>query len=297
MKRGNGGADMNWFIVIFMAGILLCVIILLCIYYNEALKCEYYRVPKDKLPQAFWGSKIVMLADLHNHEFGKGNIRLLEKIKKESPDYIMIAGDMLVKGKNLKTELVQELLINLSKICPVYYAPGNHEEYLERNFSQEGLYQKFVEEIEKCGVKYLLNQSCYIEKENQKIHVTGLHLPKKFFAKFYEKVTMEKKDLESLIGESKDCYEILIAHNPNYFTAYEKWGADLVLSGHVHGGIVILPFLGGVISTTYELFPYYDFGVFQSGDTQMILSRGLGTHTIKLRLFNVPEISVILLGK
>lgn len=288
---------MNCGFIFFITGILIFVVIVLCIYYNETLRCEYYRIPKEGLPQAFWGSKIVMLVDLHNHEFGKGNSRLLEKIKKESPDYIMIAGDMLVKGKNLKTELVQELLANLSKICPVYYAPGNHEEYLERNFSQEGYYQKFVEEIEKCGVKYLSNQSCYIEKENQKIRVTGLHLQKKFFAKFYEKVTMEKNDLEELIGKSENCYEILIAHNPNYFPVYKKWGADLVLSGHIHGGIVILPFLGGVISTTYELFPHYDFGMFQSGDSYMVLSRGLGTHTIKLRLFNIPEISVILLGK
>lgn len=288
---------MNWGFIFFITGILIFVVIVLCIYYNETLRCEYYRIPKEGLPQAFWGSKIVMLADLHNHEFGKGNSRLLEKIKEESPDYIMIAGDMLVKGKTLKTKPVREFLAKLSQICPVYYAPGNHEEYLERNFSQTGLYQKFVKEIEKCGVMYLSNQSCYIEKENQKIRVTGLHLQKKFFAKFYEKVTMEKNDLEELIGKSENCYEILIAHNPNYFPVYKKWGADLVLSGHIHGGIVILPFLGGVISTTYELFPHYDFGMFQSGDSYMVLSRGLGTHTIKLRLFNIPEISVILLGK
>ena len=238
-----------------------------------------------------------MLADLHNHEFGKGNIRLLEKIKRENPDYIMIAGDMLVKGEQLKTEHMLKFLVELLKICPVYYAPGNHEEYLERKFEKEGFYQEFVQEIERYGVKYLANQSCYIEKTNQKIRVTGLHLQKHFFVRFYEKVTMEKEDLEELIGKSEECYDILIAHNPNYFSVYEKWGANLVLSGHVHGGIVILPFLGGVISTTYELFPTYDFGMFQSGNTRMVLSRGLGTHTIKLRLFNVPEISVIMLGK
>ena len=288
---------MKWFIFACAIGILIITIILLCLYYNQILKCEYYMVPKEELPQAFWGSKIVMLADLHNQEFGKRNIRLLEKIKRENPDYIMIAGDMLVKGEQLKTEHMQKFLVDLLNICPVYYAPGNHEEYLERKFEKEGSYQEFVQEIERYGVKYLANQSCYIEKANQKIRVTGLHLQKHFFARFYEKVTMEKEDLEELIGKSEECYDILIAHNPNYFSVYEKWGADLVLSGHVHGGMVILPFLGGIISTTYELFPTYDFGMFQSGSTRMVLSRGLGTHTIKLRLFNVPEISVIMLGK
>lgn len=276
--------------------VILIFIIFLCMFYNQSIKCEYYQISKEELPQAFWGSKIVMLADLHNQEFGKGNRRLLEKIKKENPDYIMLAGDMLVKGKSWDVKPIQEFLFELSKICPVYYAPGNHEEYLERQFEDEGFYQKFVEEIGNCGIKYLANQSCYIEKDGQKIRITGLHLPKKFFAKFYEKIHIEEKDLEELIGKSEDCYDILIAHNPNYFPVYKAWGANLVLSGHVHGGIVILPFLGGVISTTYELFPKYDFGMYQSGNSHMILSRGLGTHTIKLRLFNVPEISVIYLG-
>lgn len=286
---------MKCFFIVCAAGILL--LILLCIYYNETLKCEYYTIPKEELPQGFWGSKIVLLADLHSHEFGRENIRLLNKIKKEKPDYIMIAGDMLVKEEKMRTERMQKILVELVKICPVYYAPGNHEEYLERRYKKEGIYQKFVEEIKECGVNYLANRSCYIEKNNQKIRVTGLHLQKRFFARFYEKVTMEQKDLEGLIGKSEEYYDILIAHNPNYFPIYEKWGADLVLSGHVHGGIVILPFLGGVISTTYELFPKYDFGMFQLGNSRMVLSRGLGTHTIKLRLFNVPEISVIMMGQ
>lgn len=276
--------------------VLVTLLIILCVYYNKALKCVYYRIPKEGIPRDFLGSKIVLLTDLHESEFGKNNRRLIEKIDKEHPDYIMIAGDMLVKGRKMKTDKTLYLLENLSKRYSIYYAPGNHEEYLEQLF-ENGEYKEFIQKLTKLGVKYLANDSAFLKKGNSQIAVTGLHLQKRYFAKFYEKVTFDVENMTELLGAPKGEYQILLAHNPNYFDVYERWGADLVLSGHVHGGIVILPFLGGVISTTYELFPKYDFGMFQEENARMVLSKGLGVHTIKLRLFNVPEISVITLGE
>lgn len=85
----------------------------------------------------------------------------------------------------------------------------------------------------------------------------------------------------------------MIAHNPEYFPAYAEWGADLVLSGHVHGGLMRLPFLGGVIAPSMKLFPKYDGGVFEEHGSTMILSRGLGTHTLPIRIFNPGELVVI----
>lgn len=280
-------------ILLLLLTLIIIGIILLCVIYNELLQCVYYQIPKEEVPKAFHGSKIVVLADLHSHQFGKKNKRLIEKIEKENPDYIILAGDMLVKGKELKTEVILYLLEKLSIKYPVYYAPGNHEEYLERAFLEKGEYDNFIRDVKMLGVKYLANESCYIEKNQEKLKITGLHLPDKFYKKFYNRIQLNEHDLEKFIGKKQENYEILIAHNPTYFSTYQKWGADLVLSGHVHGGIVILPLLGGVISTTYEPFPKYDFGMFQNGKCRMILTRGLGTHTIKLRLFNIPEISVI----
>ena len=285
--------------ICLIAGIivlLVMLLIILCVYYNQALKCVYYNIPKEGIPSDFLGSKIVLLTDLHESEFGKNNRRLIEKIDNEHPDYIMIAGDMLVKGIEMKTDKTFHLLENLSKRYPIYYAPGNHEEYLERLFGN-GEYKEFIQKLTKLGVKYLANNSAFIKKGNSQIAITGLHLQKRYFAKFYEKVTFGVENMIELLGTPKGEYQILLAHNPNYFDVYERWGAVLVLSGHVHGGIVILPFLGGLISTTYELFPKYDFGMFQERNARMILSKGLGVHTIKLRLFNVPEISVITLGE
>ena len=105
---------------------------------------------------------------------------------------------------------------------------------------------------------------------------------------------MDTGYISKLVGSaSKDKYQVLIAHNPQYFPEYADWGADLSLAGHVHGGIIRLPLLGGVVSPSIALFPKYDGGEFKIGSKRMILSRGLGTHTIHVRMFNPGEIDVI----
>ena len=281
-----------------IVGMFLSVFLVfaLCKYYNQALQCEYYTVADSELPMEFDGMRIVLFSDLHEQQFGTDNEKILHRILEQKPDCVMIAGDLLIKGTELRSDTVLPFLEKLCRKVPVYYAPGNHEEYLERE-CREGVYQKYLEDLKKIGVNYLANQTIEIDRNGEKLFVTGLNLQKKFFAKFYEKVSLQKEDLEVLLGKKREGYEILLAHNPTYFPIYSQWGANLVLSGHVHGGIVILPFVGGLISTTYQLFPKYDFGKFQEGKTTMILSRGLGVHTIKVRLFNKPEISVITLRK
>lgn len=93
----------------------------------------------------------------------------------------------------------------------------------------------------------------------------------------------------------RKAFNLLLAHNPLYFDEYADWGADLVLSGHVHGGVVILPFLGGVISPQVRLFPKYYAGTYFHGKSEMILSRGLHMHSFRIRLFNMPELSCVTL--
>ncbi len=105
---------------------------------------------------------------------------------------------------------------------------------------------------------------------------------------------MKADYLPKILGEPRtDACQILIAHNPLYFEEYAAWGADVVVSGHVHGGIMRLPVLGGVLSPNLSLFPKYDGGRFELGRAVMILSRGIGTHTIPLRIFNPAELVVL----
>ena len=105
---------------------------------------------------------------------------------------------------------------------------------------------------------------------------------------------MRAEDLTAVLGEpNKNTFNILLAHHPDYFQAYADWGADLVLSGHLHGGMIRLPGVGGVISPGWRLFPRYDHGLYMMRDKKMIVSAGLASHTIKLRVNNPPELAVI----
>ena len=125
--------------------------------------------------------------------------------------------------------------------------------------------------------------------------MTELELSKGYYKKL-SKQSLDLSYIEEQIGTgNKDSFHMLLAHNPAYFESYAKWGADLTLSGHVHGGIMRLPFFGGVIDPAYHIFPKYDAGLYENEEKRMIVSVGLGTHSIKVRLFNPPKIDLITL--
>ena len=118
-----------------------------------------------------------------------------------------------------------------------------------------------------------------------------------------DKQPLSQEVLKEKLGSCEEQrFEILLAHNPIYFSEYVEWGADLILSGHVHGGVAKIPFLGGVIAPSFQLFPKYDGGKFQELGKDgriktMILSRGLGAHTIPIRIFNPGELVVVKIQK
>jgi predicted MPP superfamily phosphohydrolase len=266
-----------------------------------------YEVRTDKLSRDL---TMVLLADLHGYSYGRNNEKLIAAIDEIDPDAVLCAGDMFtareINGK-VHTEQGELLLKNLASRYPVYMASGNHEEKI-KVYSQEygNLFERYRETLKRAGVVYLENESVYMtpfdskgEKGPQgkdRVRISGLELELSFFRKMVKR-EMGPDVLPGKLGEIKasdrDAFNILIAHNPQYFKEYANWGADLTVSGHVHGGIVRLPFLGGVISPAIVFFPRYDGGKFTKDGRYMILSRGLGTHTIHFRLFNPAEVSVI----
>lgn len=260
-------------------------------------KIKRYDVISGKIPEAFHETKIIFLSDLHNTEYGRENERLLEAIKRENPDYIFIGGDMLVAKAGVSFLPALSFVKRLAENYPVYYANGNHEYRLKIYPEQygENVYDNYVNALKKAGVIYLCNESVNIQRQNQEILVSGLEIDAMYYHRL-KRIKMSEIYLPSLLGLRKDeRFCILLAHNPVYFPQYAKWGADLVLSGHVHGGIVRIPFLGGVISPQLTLFPKYDAGVFSESNSRMILSPGLGVHSIPFRLFNMPQMQVITL--
>ena len=241
---------------------------------------EHYEVASDRITSA---QRFVLLTDLHGCMHGENNQKLLKMVREAEPDYICIAGDMTVKKKNFSNEVV-ELLKNLCSSYRVYYAPGNHEIEMPE-------YDAYRYELRKLGVCYLENEHIAIDGN---VVIYGLDLPDYWYHKIWEKRKFTKEHLNELLGECQPgFFSLMLAHNPEYAEQYAAWGADLTVSGHIHGGIMRLPYLGGVISPSLRLFPKYDAGKFSVNGKEIIISRGLGLHHIKLRFFNRPEVSVI----
>lgn len=264
----------------------------------KLFQIEKYEIVSKQLPKEFDGYKIIFLTDLHDMEYGMKNQYLLKQIDAQKPDCIMIAGDMIVGKKEFNSKVSLRLLKSLSQRYPVYYALGNHEKRLSLYpETKHTTYKRYQQAIKSFGVHYLANETITLQKGSSSIQITGLDLNLRYYQKIYHAPVMQRSYLEQTLGKNNNSYTILLAHNPKYFPNYAEWGADLVLSGHVHGGIIILPRIGGVIAPNYELFPKYDSGHFFYKQSQMVLSRGLGVHTLKIRLWNSPEVSVITLKK
>ena len=229
-----------------------------------------------------------MLSDLHCCKHGRDNAKLINRIRDISPDCIFIPGDMVTKHmhvSDIRVQQVLRLLSELRKICPVYYSPGNHEIRLYED------YDAFKDELKTREIQYLEN--AHTDLKDVSIRVYGLDLP---LRQYRSKDMISADDVGAFLQEKcpdEIKYNILLAHDPRYFKAYAGWGADLILSGHVHGGIMRFPFIGGVVSPYLRLFPKYDAGEFKEDEKTMIVGRGLGTHHVKFRWFNPPEIVVI----
>ena len=236
--------------------------------------------------------KIVQLSDLHNKSFGKGNSRLIRAIKELNPDLIIVSGDMYTSLPGKETVTAQKLLEELVKSYPVYYANGNHEQKTKEETEEFGsLYEDYRQKLSGMGIHFLSNEHVYLKDYN--ISLYGLEIHRHYYRKFRKQILKADQVREYLGVPDPSSFHMIIAHNPDFFEAYAAWGADLVFAGHVHGGLMRLPILGGVIAPSMKLFPKYDGGEFHEGNATMILSRGLGTHTLPIRIFNPGELVVV----
>jgi predicted MPP superfamily phosphohydrolase len=298
---------------IIVAGIILFVVLWAFIE-QKLLVTTRYTICSSRLPKQLDQTNFVVLADLHNHTFGKKNIRLIKQIDKLSPEFILVAGDMINKKASCYPSHAYTLLEQLAKSYPIYYAYGNHEQRMERYPEMASdhklsaalnannlnhLYSTWVEykkRLSAAGVIFLNNENVLINKNSNKLRVSGVSIEHKYFER-NKNPEMEDGYLEKLVGESsKEEYQLLIAHHPIYFKDYANWGADVIISGHLHGGMVRLPGVGGIISPQAKFFPKYQAGTYTEDDKHLVVSRGLGSHSIMPRLFNLPELVSISLS-
>lgn len=250
-----------------------------CYFQNHHLTVAVYEYRSDKLKADFEDYSIVQLSDLHNAEFGRDNRKLLEKIMKLDPDMIVFTGD-IVDSDHTDIDVSLKLAEELALHCPVYYVTGNHEYRLsadERSVLLSGLSE--------AGVTVLDNTSVKINRGDGFFNLIGL-----------DDNSLYDDTLEDIISSSDKALNVVLAHEPQYLSNYEKAGADLVFAGHAHGGQIVIPFVGPVFAPGQGLWPDHTDGEYFSGDTEMIVSRGLGNSVFPLRIFNYPQIVCVKLS-
>lgn len=237
--------------------------------------------------------RFVFLADLHNNCFGKQNEQLLAAIEREAPDFVISAGDMLVAKPGVSMDTAIDFIKKLSQKYPIYYGNGNHEYRLRIYPERYGdMYERYKKVLDDCGIHHLENESMMLAIGGRNINICGLEINRRYYKRF-KKTPMEPSYIADEVGRKPKEYTILIAHNPAYFAQYAEWGADLTLAGHLHGGVIRLPRFGGVISPQIALFPKYSGGYYRINGKGMLVSRGLGQHSIPVRIFNRAELVVV----
>ena len=266
--------------------VTMLVLVIYTIWGNTALAVSVIKIASDRIPADFSGFRIAQVSDLHNTEFGKSNIKLLELLSENKPDIIVITGD-LVDAVHTDIRVALDFAKAAVSISPVYYVTGNHEASLSQ-------YDELKTELKAIGVIVLEDEAIELKHGNEAITLIGLSDPD-FTIKgdtFGEVPAMVRTKLSSL-ADDENSYTILLSHRPELFESYTHCNIDLVLSGHAHGGQFRLPFIGGLIAPNQGIFPKYDAGLYTNGGTNMIVSRGLGNSIIPIRFNNRPEITVI----
>lgn len=270
--------------ICFLSGILL-ILIVWTAWGNTALELNTYTISSRELPDAFDGYRIAQVSDLHNAEFGDRNQRLLEMLREAEPDMIAITGD-LIDSRKTNIAVALAFAEEAVKFAPCYYVSGNHEARVSE-------YQDLKTGLEAAGVTVLDDAQVKIEVSGEKsITVIGVNDPN-FHADYLtsDAAVMDRK-LSELSSEDAG-FAILLSHRPELFDTYVAHDMDLILTGHAHGGQFRLPLIGGLIAPNQGLFPKYDDGLYSEGNTNMIVSRGLGNSIIPFRFNNRPEVVLI----
>lgn len=269
--------------ICILSGILL-ILIVWTAWGNIALELNTYTMSSRGLPDAFDGYRIAQVSDLHNAEFGDGNQRLLDMLREAEPDMIAITGD-LIDSRKTNIAVALAFAEEAVRIAPCYYVSGNHEARVPE-------YRELKAGLEAAGVTVLDDARVEIEISGKSITIIGVNDPS-FLADYLtsDAAVMDRK-LSELSSEGAS-FTILLSHRPELFDTYAAHEMDLVLTGHAHGGQFRLPLIGGLIAPNQGLFPKYDDGLYSEGNTNMIVSRGLGNSVIPFRFNNRPEVVLI----
>ena len=275
--------------------IILIILLLLAAYILISLWCSVHCLTVREFTAEIGTDhpvRTVVISDLHDHRFGENNEELAEKIRETAPDLIFMDGDML-NGESENAEVPVTLIRELKDTAPVYYALGNHEiDYMENG------HPELTEELEAAGAAVLDKEFVDIDVNGVQIRLGGMY-DYAFGLGGNNDASAAPEDIRNFLEDfqNTDRLKIMLAHRPDSFIfgdASRVWDVDLVISGHNHGGQVVLPFLGGLYGGDQGFFPEYVHGMYEKDNFQMFVTSGLGSNRQKLPRFNnLPEIAVL----
>lgn len=266
------------------------VIVLFCAAFfrwsNHSLQVTRWDAAFENLPEGFDGCRIAVLSDLHGAAFGRDGKELFRQVARCQPEYIFYLGDLEDYFRGAVPGYAEFVADGLSAIAPTYYVTGNHEWGI-------GDVPELKARLTAHGARVLSNEFTTLERGGDSLILAGIDDQNGY---------ADQKSPEAVAAEIYKEYGnpfwILLAHRNNYFPVqYCYLGADLVLSGHGHGGLVRLPFTDGLVSTDRTFFPSWTAGFYEKNGSRLFVTRGLGNSGKTFRLFNRPEIAVLTLRK
>ncbi len=264
----------------YVAAALFLLFFSYLFYQNNSIDISYVHLicPGVKNP-----IRIVHLSDLHGKEFGKNNQVLLSKTASLNPDLICFTGDLFSRDQIVRKKYLikADNFCKLSLLAPVYFIPGNHEEWAD------SLASPLYAFLNNHKINVLKNSFTKTNVNGNEILIAGI-------AELSIGEAEALKYVETLPSDVS--IKLLLSHYPQYFDLYEKKGRTLMLSGHVHGGQIIIPFAGGIFGPGQGVFPKYYDGLYKKNDSSLIVSRGLGNSLFPFRINNRPQITLITLS-
>lgn len=268
--------------------ILIMITAAYLVWQNNAIQVTQYDFNHSDVPDTFDGYTIVQVSDLHNKDFGN---QLTDKVREQNPDLIVVTGDVIDSNRT-NIPVAIEALTKLIEMAPVYFVSGNHEVASEQ-------YPELQAEMDAIGVINADDSALTLGRNGSEIGLIGLADPLLVTLEEIETVGTQEQVLEGTLTELTEeldtDFTLLLSHRAEVMEMYARAEVDLALTGHAHGGQIRIPGVNGLYAPTQGFFPQYTSGLYEEGDTQMIVSRGLGNSLFPFRINNRPELIVVTL--
>ena len=301
------------FIIIFVILSLYIIIYIISKIECSGYKINTFGIQNNKNNSSF---SLLFLSDFHDKIYPNNNLDLINDIIKINPDYIVLGGDFVVFTtfqnfiNNSKYKNAIKFIDNLSKkikentkninynLKRIFFGFGNHELRLKLrndNNKLKGIYDEFIDCLNRNDITIL--DDCIYEL-NDDVSISGLSLYKGYYRNIFSKKSKIKNIDTNILNKhfknlDKNKFNIMLFHKPDYFDDFAEYGFDLVLSGHNHGGLIKLPYIGALFSTDLNFLPKYNYGLYEYNSKKLIVSSGIGEHFVKIRVNNRPELCLI----